>query len=323
MVLAAIAAESVAAYDETTGKPLELAWGILFFAPLYGGPAVLIRETARRARLGWPAMLLMAAGFGLLEAGVIDQSLFSTDYREIEDWEELMRGTFVEPPGLSAYLAQAFVVGHVIYSYCAPIAIVEALRPADAHEPWLRWRGLAVVCVLYLAVAAIVLGDHLATEPSHASPGQVAGALLVAAAFVAIGVALGRRAPGSSRGRAPRPWLVLAVSFVVASLHGAVDATWPGVAQVAAILALGTALLVRASRMSGWGLEHVAAVAAGALLSLAAIAFTYEPLIGEVTAGRKYAHNAVMLTLIAAISALAIRRARRSSAVNASQGSLR
>jgi hypothetical protein len=311
MVLAAIAAESVAAYDETTGRPLELAWAVLFFAPLYGGPALLIRETARRASLGWPAMVLFSAAFGLLQAGVVDQSLFSTEYREIEDWEDLLRGTFVEPLGLSAYLAQTFVVGHVVYSYCAPIAIVEALRPADAHAPWLRRRGLAVVSVLYLAVAAVILGDHLANEPSHASAAQVAGALLVAAGLIAVGVTLGRRPPASSRARAPRLWVVLAVSFVAAGLHGAVDATWLGVAQAAAILTLGTALLVQASRRGGWGLEHVAAVGAGALLSLAVLAFTYDPLIGDVSAARKYAHNAVMLTLIAAIGAFAIQRARR------------
>jgi hypothetical protein len=104
------------------------------------------------------------------------------------------------------------------------------------------------------------------------------------------------------------------VSFAAASLHGALDATWLGVAQAAAILALGAALLVCASRRCGWGLEHIATVAAGVLLSLAALAFTYDPLIGEVSAARKYAHNAVMLTLMAAISALAIGRARRSAA---------
>jgi hypothetical protein len=49
MVLAAISAESVAGYDATTGRPLELASGILSFAPLYGGPTVLIREAARRS----------------------------------------------------------------------------------------------------------------------------------------------------------------------------------------------------------------------------------------------------------------------------------
>jgi hypothetical protein len=310
MVLAAIAAES-AAYDETTGRSLELAWGILFFAPLYGGPAVLIREAARRASLGWPAMVLFSAAFGLLQAGVIDQSLFSTEYREIEDWEELLRGTFVEPLGLSAYLAQTFVVGHVVYSYCAPIAIVEALRPSHAHEPWLRSGGIVVVSVLYLAVAAVILGDHLANEPSHASGGQVAAALLVAAAFVAGGVALGRRDPAPGRGSTPRLWVVTAGGFVAASLHGAIDPTWLGVAQAAAIGALACALLVRASRTSGWGLEHAAAVAAGALLSLAALAFAYDPLIGDVSTARKYAHNAVMLMLIATVSVVAITRARR------------
>jgi hypothetical protein len=106
--------------------------------------------------------------------------------------------------------------------------------------------------------------------------------------------------------------VVAAVSFVAASLHGAVDPTWLGVAQATAIGALASPLLVQASRARGWAPEHAAAVAAGALLSLAALAFTYEPLIGEVSTARKYAHNAVMLMLIAAAGAVAIERARRS-----------
>lgn len=55
----------------------------------------------------------------------------------------------------------------------------------------------------------------------------------------------------------------------------------------------------------------MAAVAAGALLNLAALGFTYDPVFGDVSAARKYAHNAVMLTLIAAISTVGIQRARR------------
>ncbi|MDI6105080.1 hypothetical protein QLQ12_41500 [Actinoplanes sp. NEAU-A12] len=49
---------------------------LLFLGPLYGSVAVLIREVARRRGGGWPVMVLLAAAFGLVQAGVVDQSLF-------------------------------------------------------------------------------------------------------------------------------------------------------------------------------------------------------------------------------------------------------
>ena len=40
-------------------------------------PALLIREVARRRGLGWPGILLLAAAFGVVQAGLVDQSMFS------------------------------------------------------------------------------------------------------------------------------------------------------------------------------------------------------------------------------------------------------
>src|SRR5690348_15573402 len=50
---------------------------LAFLAPLYGGGALLIREVARRTGRGWPMMVLLALAYGLLEAGMLDQSLFN------------------------------------------------------------------------------------------------------------------------------------------------------------------------------------------------------------------------------------------------------
>lgn len=68
----------------------EMSWGaypfteiaviLLFLAPMYGCAALLIREAARRSGRGWPTMLMLAAAFGVLQAGVVDQSLFNPAY---------------------------------------------------------------------------------------------------------------------------------------------------------------------------------------------------------------------------------------------------
>jgi hypothetical protein len=53
----------------------------------------------------------------------------------------------------------------------------------------------------------------------------------------------------------------------------------------------------------------VAALATGVLLARGTLAFLYYPLVGETSAAQKYAHNAVMLAVVAAVGAYAIRSA--------------
>lgn len=79
-------------------------------------------------RLGWPGIVLLAAAFGVSKAGVIDQSLFSSNYRGISYWEDQFRPTLVEPLGPSAFQSLAFVAGHVMWNMATPTAIVESLR---------------------------------------------------------------------------------------------------------------------------------------------------------------------------------------------------
>jgi hypothetical protein len=318
LVLCAICAEILQAYDDSTGRPGGVLFAIVFFAPLYGGPALVLRELARRTGRGWPSMLLMATAFAVIQPGVIDQALFSDSYRDIAGWDDSLRATYIDALGLSAFMSQSFVVGHVIYSFCAPIALVEAMRPSSARTPWVGLGGLALVATLYMAVAAAVLSDHLATESSHATTAQVVGTLVVAVALMVTALAIGRHdgaAQWQSRvlqpSRTPSIRTALLGGLVAATLHAMAPETWTGVAQAVVVLALGGGLLLRASFSPGWGLAHAAAVACGALLSRALLAFTYYPLIGEVSATRKYAHNVVMLALVTAVSGYAIRRARQ------------
>ena len=308
-VLAPVCAEYLAAYDDSTGKPAELLLGLLILAPLYGGPAVLIREAARRASLGWLGMILLAAAFGVLQAGVVDQSLFSVSYRGIESWDASRRSTLIEPLGISAHLAQLFVAGHVIYSICAPIALVEAFGGRHRHGPWLGPVGLGVTTILYLAASALVLGDHLSTESSHASAAQIGASLLVACGLTAGAFVLGRRLRPTTDRQAPGPRTVFVMSLVGASTVAVAPDTWTGVGIAVGVLVVGGASLARASRAKAWDARHAASAAAGALVSRAMLAYTYDPVVGDVAATPKYLHNTALLAAMVVLSTLAVRRA--------------
>jgi hypothetical protein len=308
LVLAPVCAEYLAAYDDSTGDPVRLLGNLSVFVPLYGCPALLIRELARRQHLGWRGIVLLAAAFGLVQAGLVDQSLFSADYREIEGWDESYRATLIAPLGISAFNLLNFVGGHVVFSICAPIALVEGARPARAEEPWLSRPALGVVAALYVGVSALVLNMHLTTESSHASFPQAAVTLLLVACLVLAAVRWGGRPRRTSARRTPRIRTVLAVMLVLALVHGFADETWTGVAMAASALVAAGLLLARWSTTQGWATGHVVAAASPPVLVRALLAFTYDPLVGEVSAIAKYGHNVVMLVIVVVVVACARQR---------------
>ncbi|GLW25920.1 hypothetical protein Mame01_59620 [Microbispora amethystogenes] len=315
MVLSPMCAEYLAGYDDSTGDPFVLVVSLMIFSPLYGAPALLIRETARRLGLGWPEILALAAAFGVLQAGVIDQSLFSEGYRDIPYWEEMIRPTYVEPLGLAAHTALAFVGGHAIWSFGVPIALTEALAPRFSRTPWLRAPGLAAAVALYLAAATLVLTDHLRTESDHASAAQIGGALAVAALLALLALlrtVRARRRPGSpapdvSPRRPPRPVAVAAAGLVAGLAFDLLPATWAGVAGGLALLALTAAAAGRLARSPAWTCRHVAALAAGAMTARTVVGFFVVPL-GNVAPVAKYAHNVAFLTGAVLLGVLATRR---------------
>lgn len=307
-VFSPIAAESLVGYDDSTGNVLALVSGLLVFVPLYGAAAILIRETARRFGIGWGGVLAIAAAFGVVQAGIIDQSMFSQDYRGIDYWQDMTGPTWIAPLGLAASSALTFVLGHMIMSFAAPIALVEGFGPRHADRPWLRPFGLVVTTLLYLAGAWMVLDWHYETESDHASAGQLAGAGAVALALVALAFTFGRRKTERVERHVPPLWVIVAAS-AIAVFAMALYETWAGVALTVGVLgALGFGAAYFA-RSTAWGPRQAAALAVGALLSQALTGFLVTP-IGDVDPVAKYAHNAAATLLVLVLGCWALRRTR-------------
>ncbi|MBQ1027780.1 hypothetical protein [Micromonospora sp. C95] len=268
----------------------ECSWGgfagtdmlgvVVVLAPMYGGAAVLIREAARRTGGGWPMIVLLAAGFGVLQAGLVDQSLFNPDYLADTEFAELSAADRTRVPvlGISAQEAISFLGNHVALTICAPIAIVESyLSPARRLRPWLGVPGLVVVAVLYLLGSLLVFADDSGRKGFLASPGQLVGAASVVLALVVLAaLPRWRRRPPPAPAGAPRParpgLLVLLGYLVVSMLSG-----WIGVAVSVIVVAVLVGLLVRWAGHAGWGQRQVLASAAGALVGAAVLAYLVPP----------------------------------------------
>lgn len=312
LVLAPVCAEYLSAYDDSTGDVVRLVFGLAIFVPLYGVPALLIREVARRRGLGWTAIVLLGTAFGVIQAGVVDQSLFSEGYRGIDAWDATTIPTYLPALGFSVANLLNFVGGHAIYSIGAPIALAEAVGPTNPNRAWLGPRALLLVAVLYVAASALVLWDTQTHESNHASPGQLLGCILVV--VVLVSMALRRRRVVMSAGQvAHRPITVFAVVVLLSGIYNLAPTTWAGCAFVVASLVVACALIYRDSRASGWSLRHVIAVAAAPLVVRGMLAFTYFPLIGQVSPARKYGHNVVLLGLVIGVILLAWRRTARTA----------
>lgn len=257
-------------------------WGIgVLLMPLYGGGALLIRETARRTGRGWPTILLLAAAYALIEEGPVDQLLWNDSYAG----HDLLHGdSYLPAIGMSVELTLTILALHTIWSICVPIAIIEALVPDRRTEPWLRTPGLAATAIVYLAGVNLVFWGTLADEHFLATPTQFASLGLVIAALIAAAFRIGRNPRPPLPGRAPDPRTVGLIALAGTSAYWApavlVTADWyewVGVVVWCAVAVCGGLLIARWSRQAGWDARHVFALAAGATLTYAWTAFPSAP----------------------------------------------
>lgn len=242
---------------------------LLFLGPLYGSVAVLIREVARRRGGGWPVMVLLAVAFGLVQAGLVDQSLFDRSALEGTQFAEAGReaaATWVPVLGFSAGQLFEFVGGHVWWSVCAPIAVVEAWSsPEVRRASWLSWQGVAGLVVLYVLASLVNWSD----SGRVVSGSQVTAVLVVVAGLVAVACwwrpsppAAAASERGKARGEVPALWLgvVVLAAHVGSWFYGS---GWAGLglrvvtALVVAVLVVRWAVSER-HVLAGWGAGLVA-----------------------------------------------------------------
>ncbi|WP_328322941.1 hypothetical protein OHA70_29490 [Kribbella sp. NBC_00382] len=255
-------------------QPVTELPSILLFAPMYGGGALLIREVARRAGIGWTGIVLLAAAYGLLEEGPIDQMLFNPGYLGLDSFAGF---ALVPGLGVSVSLVQGTVTLHTIWSICVPIALVEGFAP-ESTRPWLGRLGLTVVALIFTLGSTLLgvmqaVGFHFVASPAQFAGSAVAIAVLVVLAFV-----LGRRAGHRRTGKpVPSPLRVGVVAFAATSLYWVESEflpddwlpEWVSIAWWFVLFGGTTAAIVHWSRGKGWGPRHRLALATGALLTYA------------------------------------------------------
>ncbi|GAA3297791.1 hypothetical protein Dvina_21150 [Dactylosporangium vinaceum] len=254
--------------------PLRMAWVLLIFTPLYGGGALFVREIVRRAGGGYANLLLMGVAYGIVEEGLVLQSLTSPHLYHAAGWAPRLLGVNTDYTLLN-------LVYHAVFSITVPVVVVELCFPGHGQRPYLRRGGLIATGLIALAGAGIVrLTVPPAEDPGYTMP--LAAVLVFAAVALAVTVvALRVRVPGASPARPPSAPVVAAVAGAGALLffglawpfggatgpvftHG----TWsllPMVAAAALVVAL-VYWLRRWSAAAQWTREHLVAACTGALV---------------------------------------------------------
>ena len=251
--------------------PLALlnAFALIYLPLLYGGGALVARETVRRRGLGWWAIVLLGAAYGVLEEGLVVTS-WQNPY-----WPDAITlGDYSRALGISWIWALHLTAYHAVVSITIPIVVAEALFGDIAREPWLSdraYRRTTAVLALTAAAGLLLFGFVAFRAQGYDGPGiGLVIAFVIAAVLVRL--ALGRRATADvDQQPAPGLWTVRAVafagtfvSFVVA--WGA-PSLFPFAPLALAVLAGIFAALARRvttwSRRVGWGERHQLALVTG------------------------------------------------------------
>ncbi len=297
----------------------EMSWGgipfteavvvVVFLGPMYGGAAVLIREVTRRTGRGWPTVLLLAAAFGILQAGVVDQSLFNPDYARYD----FQHPVHVDGIDISLYHLVGFVTGHVVVSISVPLVLAEGWshRPND---PWLSQRGLGVVAVMYV-IATLVNHVGVKEEDGHgfqASPLQVGVALVAVGALLTMALTRSPRRDVRTTG-VPPGWALAGLGFAgyLFYLPGE-NAAALVVATV--VIAASCIVLARWSQSTRWSPDHVFWLAVGVALTGVAVPYLAEPYDIGVSAGRELVDDTVAAAVCLVGVGLTVLRRRRTAA---------
>ncbi|WP_327092456.1 hypothetical protein OIE66_17950 [Nonomuraea sp. NBC_01738] len=252
---------------------------IIGLIPLYGGGALLIREVARRWRLGWPGIILLGLAYAVIEEGLLTQSLFNPDYVGLR----LLDYGFIPELGIGAYWTVFVLAIHGVWSIAVPISLVEAgsHRP---DTPWLGKAGLTVTAVLFVLGGALIALASPAGYPLSAA--QITWTLITAAALISAAFLSVRFRRPLLTAAPPSPWTVFAITIVAGlafflptmtdKLQSVVPA-WITVGFYLALYATMTLLILRWSRRMGWGPWHRFALSAAGLVTYAWHGFPQPP----------------------------------------------
>jgi hypothetical protein len=282
--------------------PVTMLAGLVLLAPMYGGGALLIRELTRRAGRGVPTMLALGLAYGVVEEGLVTQSLFNPGYAGAH----LLDVGFVPALGIAGPWTLFVLTLHTVWSTTVPIVLVEACTPGRRTTPWLGRPGVAVPAALFVAGSVANAAFSQVTFPFAAPVPRLATAAVVAAVLAVVAFRLPRSRPGA--GPVPSVWLLGAGALAAGAVFMlGLGGGWTYVATMIAVDAVVAAVLVRWSVRPGWTPLHTVAVAGGALLTYAWHTFPQQPIV-PVPPWVDLAGNALFAAAAVALLVTAVRR---------------
>lgn len=289
--------------------PLRQFWVFPIFMPIYGAGALLIREVTRRAGRGLPTMLALGIAYGLVEEGLVLQSLTSPHLYGAADWAPRILG-------LNTAYTELNVIYHPVFSITIPIILTELLFAGHGHRPYLRRGGLIATGIIAVLGAALLRVTVPPTEDPGYTMSPLATAIILAAAslvtiaaFAVVRVEPTHQAPGSRAtalwsGAAAFAFLALLFPFAGAKQSFFTHGAWAFLPMAAAAaIAFTAAWLFRR-----WSLTppHLLAAALGAT-----VGHTLFGLIANAETTSDRVFLAVLIALTVAVGARMSRRLRK------------
>ena len=274
---------------------------LAILAPVYGGAALLIRESVRRAGRGWPSILVLALAYGILEEAFLTETLFNPNYMGLN--LHLLEPAFIAALGISGWYTVFVLTLHTVWSISVSIALVEALVPDRATSPWIgRW-GLGLIATIFTLAAVSMASFSIRQDYHHfaASRTQFFWSAIALLILIVSAFSLPLRLNSAARGGVPPPWAPGLMALVASSAFLLVPMAWGWLAVGVYLLldaVVATAILVWAARR-GWDERHKVALAGGAAMAYAWHAFIQIPALGTADAFGRIGN--LVFALLAAI----------------------
>lgn len=297
---------------------------LIFFLPIYGGGAVLLRELAVRRRAGLAGLFVLGLAYCLVEEGLALRSLTSpTIYQGIG----VAMGARLA--GVNGVYLLLQLVNHAVWSIVVPVMITDLVLPAHRGRRYLRIPGLVIAPLVFLVgVALTAFAARTSIDPGYRMGGlavMIILAMIAVLVMIALGPLGGRDAPHPPgvTGRAlPRPSIVLVVSAMAG--WGYLAPLWlPGhfrwgfargvgiVPMIVLALAVAAGYLTLLLRRS-WTPRHQAAAVTGLYLGHAAFGLLIQP--------DTWPDRAVTAALLIIAAVLLVRLIRKTAAINPAAG---
>lgn len=248
---------------------------LVFLIPMYGSGAVFIREITRHTERGWPTILILGIAYGLLEEGFGDFSIFNPNFIG----HRFLDYGYIPVLGIGAPWTIWVLVLHAVWSIATPIALVEAMFPRRASEPWLGRIATGMVGVLLIAGVGSVSMTFIQQDHFVPSPIQlgVTSALILLLGVLAFRLFPGRDHPAQpDPGELPGPWIIGAAAFLAGSAFwlvyqfAEIELMAPPIFSIVAYLAVTLGSLIcffALSARSGWSSGHTFALTCGSVLT--------------------------------------------------------